>query len=79
MENGKKAFKSDIPKDIPILFFLSKKVHNDPDDWIAVHRETIINQDIGIVIEMDGPHYLHRVLSDEIAQKINDFITEYLD
>lgn len=77
--NGKKALLADIPKDIPMLFFLSKDVHNNPDEWMAVHKETLAHQEIGIIIELDGPHYLHRTFSKEMAKEINDFINEYLE
>lgn len=78
-ENGRKALNADLSNNIPMLFILSKAVHNDPEKWIKDHELTLKEQDIGQIVELHGSHYLHRTQYIEISQFIRNFIDTYLD
>lgn len=76
--NGQKALNVDISTDLPFLFILSSKAHDNQEEWIRVHQETIKDQKIGEIKIMVGSHYLYREFPREISDEISEFIKSYL-
>ncbi len=76
-ENVKKVSNIEMDKDIPILFFVSRNNHDNPEKWIKDHEVIINNQNEGRLIEYEGSHYLHHEKYEEISKEIIQFMENY--
>lgn len=73
-QNFSDAQKLNFPKDLPVLEF----VQNDNTDvagWVKLHEEQVASVTHGKLVLLDGEHYLHHKLSQEIADDTLEFIT----
>ena len=65
-----------IPKEIPILQFVSKENCRTMPQWEQLHRDIIADKENGEVILLEGSHYLHlnkdRLLSKKTIQWIEN-------
>lgn len=69
-----------IPKDIPVLFFLSditnEQFHDmgaPKDEWYNLHAELIKDNKINEIVMLDGSHYLHYEYGKEITSRFNEW------
>ena len=72
-ENFAAARRLGFPTDLPLLLFA---VQNDPevDGWVRLHEEQVAAVDDGMLVPLDGDHYLHHTRSAEIADAIVAFV-----
>lgn len=48
-----------IPREIPILEFVSKENCKTMPQWEQLHRDIIADKENGKIILLEGSHYLH--------------------
>ena len=63
-----------IPKEIPILQFVSKENCRTMPQWEQLHRDIIADKENGEVILLEGSHYLHFEQRSAIVQKTIQWI-----
>lgn len=63
-----------IPKEIPILQFVSKENCRTMPQWEQLHRDIIADKENGEVILLEGSHYLHFEQRLAIVQKTIQWI-----
>lgn len=61
-----------FPADLPVLLFVSGQ---DTAEWVELHEQQAASVEHGDVVVLDGPHYLHHVLSTEIARDTAAFLS----
>lgn len=64
-----------FPADLPVLLFVQA---NDPEvaGWVELHEAQAASVDHGEAVLLDGGHYLHHTLSNEIAADTQRFLSE---
>ena len=63
-----------VPKEIPILQFVSKENCRTMPKWEQLHRDIIENKENGKVILLEGSHYLHFEQKKEIVEETIQWI-----
>lgn len=72
--NFSEASGKTFPADLPVLDFVSS-IDTGVKDWVEIHRQQVESVDQGQLEVLDAPHYLHHVVSNEIAQSTRTFLT----
>lgn len=64
-----------FPSDFPVLLFV---VADDPDfaNWEELHAQQAESVEHGVVIPLEGEHYLHHTQSEAIARDTQVFLSE---
>ncbi|SFN40499.1 alpha/beta fold hydrolase [Mycetocola miduiensis] len=62
------------PHDIPVLSFIKKE--GSQAGWRELHEKQLENQDRGELVELDGGHYLHWTQAEELARRIDQFLSD---
>ncbi|MFB2598157.1 alpha/beta fold hydrolase [Herbiconiux sp. P17] len=72
-ENFAAARSQTFPRDLPVLMFV---VGTDPEipGWVQLHEAQLAQVDQGVLVQLDGGHYLHHTKSAEIAAKTTEFL-----
>lgn len=75
-DNSDKVKKSQVPKDIPMLFFMSTGEGTGFDNkiWQDTMKSYISKINNGRVIELNSSHYVQDFAPVEIAEKSKEFI-----
>lgn len=65
---------------VPSLQFISKESEKGLKNWKAMHLCVLNKKFDNVIIELDGPHYLHHKFIDEIKENIEKFLSDiYLE
>ncbi|CAM3381050.1 MULTISPECIES: alpha/beta hydrolase [Saccharibacillus] len=71
--NQAKEAGATFPADLPLLLFI-KKDDVEVTNWTGLHEEQVAHSAHGKLIPMEGDHYLHHTLSQEIATDFDAFM-----
>lgn len=63
-----------IPREIPILEFVSKENCKTMPQWEQLHRDIIADKENGKVILLEGSHYLHFEQKKAIVERTTQWI-----
>lgn len=75
-KNFKDARKLAFPPDLPVLLLYSS---TDPDrNWADMHTELAATVKVGEAVPIEADHYLHHTKADEVAAKMQEFITAHV-
>jgi pimeloyl-ACP methyl ester carboxylesterase len=64
------------PDDLPVLSFISSESEATIPNWLAMHENQLKNVSQHEIVELEGPHYLHRSQSNAMAKRITEFLQE---
>lgn len=73
--NFKNAEQLTYPKDLPVLLFAqSNNEHNK--QWLPLHEEQAAHSAQGMMVPMEGSHYLHHTKYKEIAAEFKEYLAK---
>ncbi|MFJ7953106.1 alpha/beta fold hydrolase [Lysinibacillus sp. NPDC096418] len=76
-ENAKKVEREGIPKDTPMLFFISNGKEIPIENWGEMLEDYVSELKIGESIVVDAGHYVHAWQPETIAEKIELFLNKH--
>lgn len=64
-----------FPQELPVMLFV--QAHNPTiPEWVPLHEDLVQNVENGIVVTLEGEHYLHHTRSQEIVDQFRAFMSE---
>lgn len=73
-ENFASVSGTTFPASLPVLLFVVQD-DSDVDGWLELHEAQAASVDHGLVVPLEGEHYLHHTQSPLIAQDTDEFLT----
>lgn len=71
--NFKNGEKLTYPNDLPLLLFVQSN-NEQNDQWIPLHEAQVKQSALGLMIPMEGSHYLHHTKYKEIAADFKEYM-----
>lgn len=64
-----------FPQELPVMLFVQANNPTIPE-WVPLHEDLVQNVEDGIVVTLEGEHYLHHTRSQEIVDQFRAFMSE---
>jgi pimeloyl-ACP methyl ester carboxylesterase len=74
LENFKKVATIQLPKELPVLYFLATDSVNPDENWLKIHQDMVKNSEKSAVKVIEGGHYLHHTQSKQLAEDTLSFL-----